>query len=164
MQVINKTNTYPRSSRLYLYCNAADYCDSFSTNCKNDSSIEDITSKVFALPPWVGWLIRTRDYLVAPFGLRTSPEISGQNSRQHGSDKTNAPFALLETSPCEIIMHEKDVHLNFWVSVLYQENKIHLTTALVYNNKWGRLYFAAVKPFHSLIIRRSLMSLNSKLS
>jgi hypothetical protein len=48
-----------------------------------------------------------------------------------------------------------DTHLNFRVSVLIDRGKsyIYTTTLVHYNNRWGKLYFFFVKPFHRIIVR-----------
>jgi len=53
--------------------------------------------------------------------------------------------------------------LNFRVSLLLSEQKnnklnknITVTTIVMYNNWFGRLYFFPVKPFHKLIVQSGL--------
>jgi hypothetical protein len=67
-------------------------------------------------------------------------------------------FTVLDRNENEIVMGEKDKHLNFNTSVFIdRENAfIYLTTIVHFNNILGKAYFIPVKPFHKLIIKSSL--------
>ena len=61
-------------------------------------------------------------------------------------------------------MGENDKHLNFKVSILLEKleanNKsITISTIVVFNNWFGKLYFFPVKPFHKLIVPIMLKSI-----
>lgn len=160
MKRIIKTNSFPSNSKLHFYCKTIDYCDSFGTSYTGETKIEDITYKIFSMPSWADGLLKIRDFIVKPFGLYTSDQMFEKNKNVTTQLEKKLPFPLIEFSETEIIMHEKDKHLNFWVSVMMSENMVYLTTVVEYNNVWGKIYFAFVKPFHSLIIRSTVKKLN----
>ena len=74
-------------------------------------------------------------------------------------------FAVIDRNDNEIVMAEKDKHLDFRVSVLVNREvdkaTISLTTLVKYNNGLGRLYFFPVKPFHRIIVMSLLKRLLS---
>ena len=72
-------------------------------------------------------------------------------------------FKVFNRTTNEIILGEDDNHLNFRVSLLLEESEndkstktITVTTLVIYNNWFGRLYFFPVKPFHKLIVQSGL--------
>jgi hypothetical protein len=124
-----------------------DYCDSYRITKSTGENIGEITNQIFKAPKWVNGLMRIRDLLVGPFGLKTAKEAN--------PDKI---FPIIAQNENEIIMGINDVHLNFRVSVLVNREKsyIYATTLVHYNNGWGKAYFLLIKPFHQIIVR-SLM-------
>ena len=153
MNHLIKTNSLPTRSKLHVYCIKINYCDSYAISYNKELQIEDITYKIFTTPSWVDVLLKIRDFIVKPFGLQTSDKMFEKNQNEANDLNKKLPFPLVEVTDNEIVMHENDKHLKFWVSVMLSENMVYLTTVVQYNNVWGKLYFAFVKPFHVLIIR-----------
>lgn len=161
MRHVTKTHALPSDSMMHRYCKRIDYCDSFGCVFSPVMSIDEITEKIFSTPSWTDTLMKVRDFMVKPLGLQTSRQIIERKERETDQIKHRLPFNLVEMSANEIVMHEKDRHLNFWVSVMTAGNVVYLTTVVEYNNVWGRLYFAVVKPFHTMIIRSTLNSIKN---
>ena len=159
MKRIIKTYSFPHNSKLHFYCKTIDYCDSYGIHSDQKIPIEDITQKIFSTPSWAIRLLKMRDFIVKPFGLHTSDQMFEKNKNEAKELENKLPFPLIEKTGNEVVMHEKDKHLNFWVSVMYNKNIVYLTTVVEYNNVWGKIYFAFVKPFHSLIIESTLKNI-----
>ena len=100
-------------------------------------------------------LMKIRNALVAPFGLKTG------ESRVFRK-------AIVEESEREAVLSNDDKHLIFTVSlsVLPRPDgvrRISISTAVQYHNRLGRIYFALIRPFHRIIIRRMLRRIASSI-
>ena len=134
----------------------ADYSDSFSKEVMTKESItpDAFFDMVFnQFPAWIDWLLKLRNAIVKPLGLDTQSRFSDSVS---------------ERSENEIIWGMPDKHLDFHVSMWCGEHRdgkqeLRLTTVVKYNNWFGRLYFFVIRPFHGIIIRSLLNSIQSRL-
>lgn len=104
---------------------------------------------------WVGALLAVRDFMVAPFGLKTASVLR----RDLTSDRIDI-FRVFERHPREIILGEDDRHLDFRVSVLVDEEgasrRLVVTTLVFYRHWGGRAYIRAIAPFHRLVVKSAL--------
>lgn len=167
--IILKT-TFPDSSILKSTENTFNYIDSFQSEFSDNENKYDII-KIHELfssssSDWVSSLMKLRDKIVKPLGLKTSKDIKKQSSdyeigSQHGI------FKIFDKTDNEIILGEEDTHLNFRVSLLLESastnKKVSITTAVKFNNLFGKLYFLPVKPFHKLIVKDCLKNIISKI-
>ncbi|EIM73277.1 hypothetical protein A33O_15950 [Nitratireductor aquibiodomus RA22] len=101
------------------------------------------------VPGWVDSLVRLRDRLVAPFGLKTRDETAR-------ADRA-VPFPILEHTPERIVMGTDDRHLDFRVILGANPmerggTRVSCTTLVRPRNLLGWLYLLAVLPFHKLIV------------
>ncbi|QQE10421.1 DUF2867 domain-containing protein [Planctomycetota bacterium] len=146
------------------------YMDSFSIQIpKAESvSVDYLNALIFSsVPQWIRVLMAIRNCLVKPFGLETGniplpKEVDPSIRFVEGESPIF--FTVLLRNENEIVMAEKDKHLNFRASTLKVKNTdgsvtLYLTTIVHFNNIWGRLYFLPVKPFHKLIIKSILKRL-----
>ncbi len=145
----------PSTSCIGTCLKKTDYVDTFSTTNHSDS-LATITTKIFATAPgWVKALMGLRNALVKVLGLKTDfPEAKDQRFEEGGR---LAFFKIYEIHDNEILLGEDDSHLNFRVSIFDSkeaENNIKVTTLVQYNNTLGKLYFAVVKPFHMIIVKK----------
>jgi hypothetical protein len=132
-----------------------DVADSFTVALPPGASTDvDVWRRcVFASPPaTVRRLLRLRDRLVGPLGLR---EASGTDLHEG--------FPVLGRRDGEVLMGLDDRHLDFRVSLrLLQsddaEDLLLLTTTVTFHGALGRLYFALVRPFHRRIVPAMLRS------
>ncbi len=53
----------------------------------------------------------------------------------------------------EIIAGEDNVHLDFRVSVLKEDDEVTISTLVHYNNLFGKVYMTIVMPFHRLVVK-----------
>jgi hypothetical protein len=98
-------------------------------------------------PRWVDGLLLLRNLAVAPFGL--------QRGAPAGAERIGI-FPVVSASPERVVMGFDDTHLDFRmvVEVTPEESgqRVTATTFVRTNNRLGRLYLAAVKPFHRAIV------------
>ncbi|WP_342628347.1 DUF2867 domain-containing protein [Nguyenibacter vanlangensis] len=149
----------PSASRLRSTYARADFADAFSVDLPDAAShdVEVLARHVFAQPAaWVAMLLRVRDGLVRPFGIRSTAGL-----RAGGGDRINF-FRVYARHDGEIIIGEDDAHLDFRVSLLVQPasqgqpRRLTVTTLVFYNRLLGRAYIALILPFHRRVVRDSL--------
>lgn len=160
----------PQSSLLYPNHNQYNYIDSYEgiiSDEMNKISIFDVTRAfVKPGPKWIDNLFKLRNKTVSLFGLKTPNKIDSAgypNNINFEIGERVGLFKVFDRTNYEIILGEDDKHLNFRVSLLLSEQKnnksnknITVTTIVMYNNWFGRLYFFPVKPFHKLIVQSGL--------
>ncbi|MEM7464958.1 MAG: DUF2867 domain-containing protein [Pseudomonadota bacterium] len=140
----------PAQSRLHQRLSSTDYLDCYSV--ASDLSPRRATEIITEFPGWVRFLLHIRHWLTAPFGLlRDGPEAS---------DKIGLFPVELETES-ELIAGFDDRHLDFRVSVFSQDGRVSLATWVHPHNFGGRLYLAAILPFHILVARNALARVGS---
>jgi len=108
--------------------------------------------KMFARNPcWLEGLLRLRNILVSPFGLKTSGENEPSNGGMIGL------FPVLSETSDRLIAGFDDRHLDFRVVVdVEQGQQVTATTVVKTHNLLGRVYLTVVLPFHRLIVRNML--------
>jgi hypothetical protein len=142
----------PKNSIVFNGFGKIDYMDSYRIIKSMDENIEEISAQIFNLPLWVNLLMKIRDVMVRPFGLKTGREFARDKKPGEGF------FTKIAQTENELIMGENDRHLNFRVSVLIDRlsSLIYLTTIVHYNNKMGNAYFLFIKPFHKIIVKSTM--------
>jgi len=106
-------------------------------------------------PGWAQSLMVLRDAIVARFGIKTARQMEAKPGERIGI------FRIYARSADEIILGEDDSHLDFRLSVLRskQEGRHGSVTvaSVVHCHNWvGRAYILLIRPFHKLIVQRSL--------
>ncbi len=147
---------------------AHDYTDSYRGSLSRSNKIitQNDIGKAFFLsaPKWVGTLMTLRNKIVSIFGLKTGNNLKHEDILKNDFDlqkgKSIGIFKIYDKNDNEIVMGEDDSHLNFRVSLLLEPKKMEKTltisTAVVFNNWLGKLYFLPVKPFHKIIVKSML--------
>jgi hypothetical protein len=149
VKIISKRKP-PVESEINNFFAKSNYCDCYIVDYyKSNISIDDVCDMVFRMPNWFNIVLKIRDVLVKPFGLKTSDTNTNECNN-------SIPFNCIYRTQKEIIMHENDKHLDFWLSVLYIDNKVSITTIVKYNNMLGKVYFFIVKPFHRFFLKMML--------
>ena len=148
-----------------------DYVDSFQgliIDNGNKLNSTDIAKAFFSsAPTWVDKLMGFRNKIVAIFGLKTSGSTADKqkalDNLKYEKGEQVGIFRIYDKTDNEIILGEDDKHLNFRVSLYLDkpkieqsETKLTISTGVIFNNWFGRLYFLPVRTFHSLIVRTML--------
>lgn len=133
-------------------CTAAlpgcDFADAFSVAvARREIDPTQAMRLAFGTPPgWISALMTTRNAVMGRLGYK-APRI------QRG-------FPVLRTGPGMELSGLDDAHLDFRALLRVQPegngSRITLTTAVHTHNRLGRLYLAAIMPFHKLIVRNML--------
>jgi len=105
-------------------------------------------------PGWIDALLRLRNLLVTPFGLKKSGEAEPAPGGMIGL------FPVISETPERLVAGFDDRHLDFRVLVDVQAwrggQQATVTTLVQTHNLLGRSYLAIVLPFHRLIVRTLL--------
>lgn len=137
------------------------YVDSFSVPVEEKLSVDSCLSIVFGQGPnWVEWLMRFRNTLAGWVGLKKAPTPISTPSTYYSIGQKAFIFTVSARHESEIVMSESDKHLQFRTSVLvttlHSQKRVYVTTLVQFKNRWGRLYFFFVKPFHQIIVSKSV--------
>jgi Protein of unknown function (DUF2867) len=105
-------------------------------------------------PRWIEALLRLRNRLVAPFGLKTP--LPGETARPGAI----GIFPILSETPDRLVAGLNDHHLDFRlvvdIAASGQGQRVTATTLVRTHNLLGRVYLAIILPFHRLIVRTLL--------
>lgn len=153
--MIVKTEHSPSTQGIRKALSRIDFSDTFSVTNHKDS-LETIAHLIFGtMPKWVMFLMRLRNAIVKLFGLKTDMEKDLKPNYKPGE---NIGFIkVFSVTDNEILLGADDKHLDFRVSVFNSEEHQHnikVTTLVKYNNLFGKVYMALIKPFHVVIVKR----------
>jgi len=99
-------------------------------------------------PRWVQSLMRIRNAVVRPLGLRTPARTRPETG-----------FPVLADHGDELLLGLDDRHLNFRVRLAVRDRQVHVTTYVHLNNRLGQLYWAVVRHFHPRVLRSMIGSM-----
>ncbi|MGT2436964.1 DUF2867 domain-containing protein [Bradyrhizobium betae] len=112
---------------------------------------EACTRMVLHGPRWIDALLRLRNILVTPFGLKTSGEGAPAPGGLIGL------FPVLSETPERLVAGFDDSHLDFRIVVDISgdaaSREVTSTTLVRTNNLLGRIYLTLIMPFHKLVVR-----------
>jgi hypothetical protein len=122
-----------------------------------------------ATPSWIAFLMRVRNRLAGILGLKTGEEEDCPRRESFRGQKGDSRglFEVLEKTDREAVMGKDDRHLDFRVSVHLDPlpgsapyaYALTLSTTVIFHNRFGKLYFALVKPFHKMIVPAMMRSI-----
>jgi hypothetical protein len=132
----------------------AQFCDAFSI--VTDRDVLDARQAAERMlgrgPRWIGMLLKLRNWLVAPFGLKTAVPA--------GSPDIIGIVPVVSQTPGRLVAGFDDHHLDFRVVIdvagAGHGQRVTATTLVRTHNLLGRAYLAVILPFHRLIVRRML--------
>ncbi len=141
----------PTTSLLAATSSSFSYCDSVRQPVPQTVNSEALLHAFFqATPSWIERLMRWRDRLVAPFGLKTAGPATRLPSHFQVGQRLGI-FRVLQLTAHEAVLGEDDRHLDFRISLLWQDGELAVSTLVRPHNRAGRLYLACVLPWHHLI-------------
>jgi hypothetical protein len=136
---------------------AADWADRFTLGLPVDNlTAREAARLALENPPgWVRRLMALRNALVAPFGLKGAAEELKTSEVEIGG------FPVVSASDDRVVLGFDDRHLDFRIVIDVMADRprgqtLSVMTLVHRNNLFGRLYLAAVMPFHKLIVRTAL--------
>jgi hypothetical protein len=136
----------------------ADFTDAYSIHVAQPfDALEAARRMVGRRPRWVDGLLVLRNLAVTPFGLKRSAPA--------GVERIGI-FPVVSASPDRVVMGFDDAHLDFRVVVEVvpegSGQRVTATTFVRTRNRLGRLYLAAVMPFHRVIVAAMLAQVGEK--
>jgi hypothetical protein len=155
--------TLPAESRLHSYMQAGDFIDCVETNPIDPKvSLSELTRRLMASQPrWMPAALLLRDALVAPFGIKTGSSLmeNDAGTADTAADLSEGDYVAFlqvrEIHSNEIILGENDRHLNFRVTLFKPtptSDRVFMATWVHRNNLLGRIYLAAIMPFHKAVV------------
>ncbi|CAN5910696.1 DUF2867 domain-containing protein [soil metagenome] len=141
----------------------ADLVDSFAVPlpAARREDMRILAERAFGYPAlWIRTLLFVRDRVMAVAGIKSTTEVG----RTVGEGDRIGFFPILSASPDELVVGADDSHLDFRLSLLRGRaaeggERIVATTVVRCHNRLGRVYLAAIMPFHRIIVRASLRRL-----
>ena len=150
----------PRHRGMADWYERADLLDCYAAALPagHDASVREIAQAILGQPSW--WfrsLLMIRDRVARGIGVHTTDEVR----RSIAEDDRINFFPIQSMTGDEIILGADDSHLDFRLSILVERptsghDQVLATTAVHCHNRTGRLYLAAIAPFHHLVVRSSL--------
>jgi hypothetical protein len=102
------------------------------------------------LPGWIDGLMKLRNCVVAPLGLKTPSHTKAIVADSIG------PFPVISDTPQRLVAGFDDRHLDFRVIVDVTghapNREVTATTLVMTHNRLGRVYLTTILPFHRLIV------------
>lgn len=135
----------------------AGFSDTYTGISKDTFDASTALKRGFARPPrWIGALMRLRNAIVRPFGLKT-----GKDALDQLDDAEQSPFPVLESSSRRIVVGTDDRHLDFRLIVEAdpaegQGTRVSCTTLVRPHNPFGWAYLLTIMPFHKLIVANTV--------
>ena len=135
----------PSDSGLHALIGPSDFVDCYAVNA--DIPPRRAAEIVAEFPGWTRVLMVLRRVITTPFGL--------SNDGPDAPDKIGS-FPVEQETETEIIAGFDDRHLNFRVSIISENGRVWLATWVHTHNIGGRIYLAAIMPFHIMVARDAL--------
>jgi hypothetical protein len=111
-------------------------------------------------PRWIDALLRLRNILVSPFGLKTSGEGAPAPGGMIGL------FPVVSETPERLIAGFNDYHLDFRIVVdvgsAASGRQVTSTTLVRTHNLLGRAYLTMIMPFHKLVVRSMMRQITAQ--
>jgi hypothetical protein len=141
----------------------ADWADCYqlSVPAASLTAIEAARLMLGYTPFWISSLMRLRNLIVGPLlGLRTDTHDLPEGAEMIGI------FPVLSQSERQVVVGFDDRHLDFRIVIDVEETgggkRVSAMTLVQRKILIGRLYLAAITPFHNLIVSTALAGLNNK--
>ncbi|GAA0777256.1 DUF2867 domain-containing protein [Roseibium denhamense] len=159
----------PPASRLNAYRAPSDFLDVFSISIAERPELQTMDIRLIADhmvsrdPVWVKRLLKLRDLLVKPLGLKTTADLAMVDSNppvtERGEGDRIAFFRIFVVDNDEIVLGEDDKHQDFRLS-LYRtqgaDGRLFVATCCRRHNLAGHAYLWAILPFHKFIVKTGL--------
>ncbi|MDP2746693.1 DUF2867 domain-containing protein [Pseudomonas sp.] len=146
----------PQNSILQGSLESAYFWDSHSARTKynKQSALDFYIAVAKSTPSWVVQLMSLRNWVVSKLGLK---DLGGINEFNHGESSETYKigdvvgiFKLAENLENEVILEDRDKHLDVRVSFLVEPDGeyavVHVTTVVHVNNVLGKIYMFFVAP------------------
>lgn len=154
--------TPPAGSRIAARIAGADFHDAWAIDAADPSlsALGQFIQSILATPRWVDACMALRNRAVQLVGLKNLGELSRVDPAKPDTDYRPGDrvgiFTLFENTPDEVLLGDRDKHLDVVLSVHCERHparpvRVTVTTVVHTRNRLGRLYMLPVRPMHKLI-------------
>jgi hypothetical protein len=139
----------------------AQFADAFSITTETTLTAREAAERMLGRSPWwVDVLMKLRDAIVTPLGLKTA------KSARHDKVEKVGFFPLLSETPQRLVAGFNDSHLDFRVVIdvapAGNGQRVTATTIVLMHNWIGRTYITLIKPFHRMVVRSMLNQVHQR--
>lgn len=138
----------------------ADYSDAFAVRLDQPApfSPDDIQVLFWtAMPPFVEQLMKLRNALVRPLGLKSGAKpLAAETEQAIRTGGSTSVMSVAAKAVDETVLWLTDRHLDCYISVRVAGCDTVVSTAVHYHNRFGRFYMTCIRPFHNIVVRRSI--------
>ncbi|MEO8400570.1 MAG: DUF2867 domain-containing protein [Gammaproteobacteria bacterium] len=122
-------------------------------------------------PSWINRLLSLRNKLVHLLGLNDVGNLGAINGldfvdRENLIGEKLDIFIIESFSKNEMILTQKDKHLDIKISILKHENSLKtdliVSTVVNFHNKLGKIYMTLIAPFHKVVVKRLMKNVICK--
>lgn len=135
-------SSLPRHAHIWSRVAPGDFIDTYSV--ATPLTARQALELALRSPNWAQSLLKLRDALVSPLGLKTA------------SSNGKLGFPVEYETEDEVLVGMDDRHLDFRITVLKHDGIVHIATWVHRKNALGRVYLALVMPFHRLILQSAV--------
>lgn len=164
--------TPPTGSRIASRLAGADFCDAWAIDAADPtlSALGQFLKSLQATPRWVNACMTLRNRAVQLVGLKDLGELSTIDPAKPDTDYRPGDrvgiFTLFENTPDEVLLGDRDKHLDVVLSVHCARHpdrpvRVTVTTVVHTKNRLGRLYMLPVRPTHKLIAPSTLRAIGA---
>ncbi|WP_019961370.1 DUF2867 domain-containing protein [Woodsholea maritima] len=164
-----RSDTLPYHSLLCAYVAPKDYVDVYSADLSVRPDLMECDIRVLAQHclcaeiKWAKHLLKLRDLIVKPLGLKSTDLLSRDDAQSEIEAKGVGDridfFKIYQITADEILLGEDDRHQDFRVSVMRQRGdhpRLYVATCCKRHNFLGYAYLAIILPFHKAIVMSGL--------
>lgn len=148
----------PADCQLYTRQHDADFADAYEALIPTSSltATEIYRAITRQTPGWVEGLMRVRNQLVKPFGLKNLGTMTSVEPGEAMTGKRLGLFEVVSSQINELVLQDNDKHLLVQLSVFRQRHddthdRLTLSTVVHVHNLLGHVYMAFVGPAHKVI-------------
>lgn len=159
----------PSNTKIKSYVADSYFSDCFSSiiRYKNQSALDVYLLIAREMPRWIDVLMSLRNKIVSKIGLKNLGKLSeidfSKSSAGYEIGDRVGIFTLYANSHNEVILEDRDKHLNVKVSFYIEPDgdtaKVYASTVVHVNNNLGKVYMFFIGPVHKIIVPSSLKKL-----
>ncbi|UTH75689.1 DUF2867 domain-containing protein [Chromobacterium sp. IIBBL 290-4] len=104
-----------------------------------------------SMPGWANRLMRWRNRLVAPLGLKTGTAGADAAPERYQEGQRFGVFRILHLGENAALLGQDDAHLDVRLLLQWRPGRLEICTLVRTHNLLGKCYMALVTPWHYLI-------------
>ena len=155
---MTKSVAIPADCQLYSRQHDADFADAYEILVTTSSltATEIYRAITRQTPGWVEGLMRVRNQVVKPFGLKNLGTLAGVEPGDAIVGRRLGLFEVVSSQTNELVLQDNDKHLLVQLSLFKQKHdaihdRLTLSTVVHVHNWLGRIYMAFVGPAHKIV-------------